>query len=86
MCAKLTKDESRGGQVVSVLAFYTDDPCSNPAEAYRFFSVKFVFEKKESKEKEAGWPIYFTKVEHQISKYLLTILALHLPGSNWFKA
>ena len=26
-----------GGQVVSVLAFYSDDPSSNPADAYTFF-------------------------------------------------
>ena len=26
-----------GGQVVSVLVFYSDDPSSNPAEAYSFF-------------------------------------------------
>ena len=40
-----------GGQVVSVLAFYTDDPSSNPA-------VKFVFEKNENKQKGGrGWPI-----------------------------
>ena len=26
-----------GGLVVSVLAFYTDNPSSNPADAYRFF-------------------------------------------------
>ena len=25
-----------GGQVVSVLAFYSDDPSSNPAEVYNF--------------------------------------------------
>ena len=35
-----------GGQVVSELAFYSDDPSSNPAEAYSF-SVKFVLEKNE---------------------------------------
>ena len=29
------------GQVVSVLAFYSDDPSSNPADAYSF-TVKFV--------------------------------------------
>ena len=31
--------ESGGGQVVSVLAFYSDfdDPSSNPADAYSFF-------------------------------------------------
>ena len=42
-----------GGQVVSVLAFYSDDPISNPAEAYSF-SVKFVLQKNENKQKEAG--------------------------------
>ena len=42
-----------GGQVVSVLSFYSDDPSSNPAEAY-IFTVKFVFEKNENKQKEAG--------------------------------
>ena len=26
-----------GGQVVSVLDFYSNDPSSNPAEAYSFF-------------------------------------------------
>ena len=26
-----------GGQVFSMLAFYSDDPSSNPAEAYIFF-------------------------------------------------
>ena len=34
-----------GGQVVSVLAFYSDDPSSNPADAY-VFSVIFVLEKE----------------------------------------
>ena len=35
-----------GGQVVSVLAFYSDDPSLNPGDDYSF-SVKFVFEKNE---------------------------------------
>ena len=26
-----------GGQVVSVLAFYSEDPSSNPAEVYSYF-------------------------------------------------
>ena len=38
--------------MVSVLAFYCNDPSSNPAEAYSV-SVKCVFEKNENK-KEAG--------------------------------
>ena len=33
-----------GGQVVSVLDFYSDDSSSNPSESYSF-SPKFVFEK-----------------------------------------
>ena len=39
--------------MVSVLAFYSDDPSSNPAETCSF-SVKFVFEKNENKQKGAG--------------------------------
>ena len=42
-----------GGQVVSMLAFFSDDPSSNLAIA-NIFSVKFVFEKNENKQKEAG--------------------------------
>ena len=42
-----------GGQVVRVLGVYSDDPSSNPAEAYSF-SVKFGFEKNEHKQKVAG--------------------------------
>ena len=38
--------------MVSVLAFYSDDPSSNPADAYSF-SVQIVFEKNENKQKEA---------------------------------
>ena len=42
----------RGGrQVVSMLAFYSIDLRLNPTEAYSF-SVKFVFEKNENKQKE----------------------------------
>ena len=40
-----------GGQVVSVLAFYSDNPSSDPTDAYNFFSVKFVFEKNENNKK-----------------------------------
>ena len=47
-----------GGQVVSALAFYSDDPSSNPADAYRF-SVQIVFEKNENKQKKGrSWPFF----------------------------
>ena len=39
--------------MVSMLAFYSDNLSSNPADAYSF-SVEFVFEKNENKQKEAG--------------------------------
>ena len=41
-----------GGQVVSVLALYSNNPSSNPAEAYSFFR-KFMFGKNENKQKDA---------------------------------
>ena len=40
-----------GGQVVSVLAFYSDDLSSNPADAHSFFCK--MFEKNEKKQKVA---------------------------------
>ena len=40
------------GQVVSVHAFYSDDPSSYTDEVYSFYSVKLL-EKNENKQKEA---------------------------------
>ena len=54
-----------GGQVVSVLTFYSDDLSSNPADAYSF-SVKFVFETNENKQKEAGVGPFFYYIEIMI--------------------
>ena len=48
--------------MVSVLAFYSDDPSSNPADAYSF-SVKFVFEKDENKQNEAGVGTFFKNIK-----------------------
>ena len=49
---------SRGvGQVVSVLALYSDDPSSNPAVVHNF-SVKLT---KIDKKKRPGWPIFLKK-------------------------
>ena len=49
-----------GGQVVSVFAF-SDDPSSNPFEAYNFFCNN-VFEKIENKQKGGrGWATFFKK-------------------------
>ena len=35
-----------GGRVVSVLAFYSDDPSSNPTEAYGFFCKIWVWKER----------------------------------------
>ena len=42
-----------GGQVVRVLAFYSDDPSLNPAEVYNF-SVKLLLKRTKINKKEAG--------------------------------
>ena len=58
---------SGGGQVVSMLAFYSDNPSSNPAEAC-IFSVNFVFEKNENPHKRgSGWPILKNRKVSNIS-------------------
>ena len=57
-----------GGQVVSMLAFYSNDPSSNPADAYSF-SVKFVFEKNENKQKEAGVGPFLKKTQWNMMIY-----------------
>ena len=46
--------------MVSVLAFYSDDPSSIPAEVYNFF-CKNIVEKNENKQKEAGVGPFFLK-------------------------
>ena len=42
-----------GGQVVSVLAFYSENPILSPAEAYSF-SVKFVLKRTKLNKKRPG--------------------------------
>ena len=42
-----------GGQVVSALAFYSDDPSSNPTEVYNF-SVKLLLKRTKINKKMPG--------------------------------
>ena len=61
--------------MVSVLAFLSKDPSSNPAKAYSF-SVEFVFEKNENKQKEAGiGPLFFKKkrITATVIKIVMTV-------------
>ena len=44
--------------MVSVLAFYSDDPSSNPAEVYNF-SVKLLLKRTKINKKEAGVGPFF---------------------------
>ena len=49
-----------GGQVVSVLAFYSDNPSSNPAEVYNF-SVKLLLKRMKINKKRPGLAHFFFK-------------------------
>ena len=63
--------------MVSELTFYSDDPSSNPADA-KSFSVKFVFEKNENKQKETGLGPFLTLSQRAI-EHSAIILGV-LPG------
>ena len=58
-----------GGQVVSVLALYSDDPSSNSAETHSFY-VEFVFEKNKNK-KIGRCGLMFEKIYKTSPPYLL---------------
>ena len=64
-----------GGLVVSVLAFYSDDPSSIPAEVYNFF-CKIVVEKNENKQKKRPGLAQFKK-----KKNFTTLLSSLAPDS-----
>ena len=58
--------------MVSVLAFYSDDPSSNPAEVYNF-SVKLLLIRTKINKKEAGVGPFFKKHKyrtHQLHSYV----------------
>ena len=59
-----------GGQVVSMLAFNSDDPSLNPLTS-TIFTVNIVIEKNENKQKEAGVGP-FKKTPMQLPLALLT--------------
>ena len=62
-----------GGQVVSVLAFYSDDPSSNPAEVYNF-SVKLLLKRMKINKKEAG-----------VGPFKKNLIWMVFPISNFWK-
>ena len=51
--------------MVSLLAFYSKDPCSNPAEVYTF-SVKS-FEKKEISQKRPGLAHFLNCIKNSLA-------------------
>ena len=53
-----------GGQVVSVLAFYSDNPSSNPAEVYNF-SVKLFLKRTKINKKRPGLAHFLTIYIHK---------------------
>ena len=50
-------DRGGVGQAVKMLAYYSDDPISNPADAYSF-SVIFVLKRTKINKKGRGWHIF----------------------------
>ena len=57
-----------GGQVVSMLAFYSNDPSLNPADAYSFCCY-IVFERMKINKKEAGvGPFKKTKILFEMNR------------------
>ena len=59
-CSKISDIGCGDGQVVHVLAFYSDDPSLNPDEGYNFY-FKIVVEKSKNKQKEATGFDHFSK-------------------------
>ena len=53
----------RGGQVVSVLPFYSDNPSSSLAEAYSFFCINCIWKRTKINRKRSGLAHLFFKKE-----------------------
>ena len=69
-----------GGQVVSVLAFYSDDPSSNPAVNF----CKIVIEKNENKQKRGrGWPIFNKK--NYLNVWIFDLLVQSMNDNSQYK-
>ena len=66
---KRKRSLGRGGgcQVVSVFAFYSDDPCSNPAEVYNFW-VKLLLKRTKINKKRPELVDYLFKKEKEMCK------------------
>ena len=68
----------RGGrQVVSVLAFYSDDPSSNPAEVYNF-PVKLLLKRTKINKKRPGLAHFLKKNIHLYETSVISIMVSHL--------
>ena len=50
----ITNQIRGGGQVVSMLAFYSENPSSNPADAYSFFCKILCLKRTKINQKEAA--------------------------------
>ena len=56
---KTLEDMGRvGGNVASVLAFYSDDLSSNPADAYSFFAYNCVWKERNKQKEAVVGPLY----------------------------
>ena len=62
--------------MVSVLAFYSDYPSLNPADAYLQFFVKLVLEKHGNEQKEAGVGQFFKKSFQQLQQKFFFVVVV----------
>ena len=63
----ITSPKRGGGQLVGVLAFYSADPSSNPAEFY-ILSVKLYLKRTKINKKRPGLAHFFLKGATKLSK------------------
>ena len=71
-----------GGQVVSMFAFYSDDPSSNLADAYNFFCNICVWKVK-IKKKEAGMVHFLKKIKNHWNLIAIAIDKISLKKTEW---
>ena len=71
---------SDGGKVVSMPAFYSDDPSLNLAKVYNSFILQIVW--KERIKIERGWPIFKMEVHYQ--NVVINLKFIKIVWSNVF--
>ena len=69
------KGPGGGGQVVSMLVFYTNDPSLNPAEAYNFYYAKNCLKERKNKKETGKGHFYF---DIPVLFFFIFVFSIHL--------